>query len=80
MSKDVSISITEIVRFANNIRAICIAVLIYTLQILIMVALVSGRITPSNLPGSFLSIIFLSDPTRLLKSYRLLLFMSPFSF
>ena len=62
MSSDVSISITEAVRFANNILATCNAVFIYTLQILMRVANVSGRITPSNFPGSFLSIIFLSDP------------------
>ena len=80
MSRDVSISITETVRFANNVLAICITVFIYTLQILMTVALVSGRITPSNLPGSFLSIIFLSDPIRLVKSYRPLPFPSPFSF
>ena len=80
MSRDVSISITETVRFANNILAICIAVFIYTLQIVITVALVSGWITPSNLPGSFWSIIFLSDPIRLVKSYRPLPFPSPFSF
>ena len=80
-SRTVSISITETVRFANNILAICmVAVFIYTLQILITVALVPGRITPSNLPGSFLSIIFLSDPIRLVKSYRPLPFPSPFSF
>ena len=80
MSRDVSISITETVRIANNIQAICIVVYIYALQILITVALVSGRITPSNFPGSFFSIIFLSDPIRLVKSYRPLPFPSPFSF
>ena len=71
MSGDVSISITETVRFAKSIVAIYMAVFIYTLQILMAVALVSGQ---------FLSIIFLSDPIRLVKSYRLLPFPSPFSF
>ena len=52
----------------------------YTFQILMTAVLVSGRITPLNLPGSFLSIIFLSDPIRLVKSYRPLPFPSPFSF
>ena len=68
MSGDVSISITETVRFAKRILAIYMAVFIYTLQILMAVALVSGH---------FLSIIFLSDPIRLVKSYRLLPFPSP---
>ena len=80
MSRDVSISITETVKFADNVLAICITAFIYTLQILMTVALVSGRITPSNLPGNFLTIIFLSDPIRLVKSYRPLPFPSPFSF
>ena len=80
MSRDVSISITETVRFAYNVLAICIAVFIYTLQILMMVTLVSGQITPSNFPGSFLSTIFLSDPIRLVQSYRPLPFPSQFSF
>ena len=40
-------------RFAKSILAIYMAVFIYTLQILMAVALVSGH---------FLSIIFLSDP------------------
>ena len=58
-------------RFAKSILAIYMAVFIYTLQILMAVALVSGH---------FLSIISLSDPIRLVKSYRLLPFPSTFSF
>ena len=60
-------------RFAKSILAtgIYMAVFIYTLQILMAVALISGH---------FLSIIFLSHPIRLVKSYRLLPFPSPFSF
>ena len=43
-------------------------------------ALVSGRIAPCRLSGSFLSNNFLSDPMRLVKSQGPLPFPSPFEF
>ena len=64
---DSSVSLLMDAINSNNILAICNAVFIYTLQILMMVAPLSGRITPS-------------DPIRLVKSHRPLPFPSTFSF